>query len=124
MEHENETTSPAPVGQVERGVGRLEPERDLVERLREGSANWALDETMQEAAAEIERLRSAQSDALTQTMLMWNAAWMALPESVRGRCWPDENPLASGIRLLLAREVTPNVRANLPALGGSACARG
>ena len=28
MKHENETAPPAPLGQVERGVGRLEPERD------------------------------------------------------------------------------------------------
>lgn len=28
MKHDNETAAPAPLGQVERGVGRLEPERD------------------------------------------------------------------------------------------------
>jgi hypothetical protein len=27
MKHEHETAQPAPLGQVERGVGRLEPER-------------------------------------------------------------------------------------------------
>ena len=99
------TDKTAGVGPVERGV---RPDGDLLERLREGSSNWAHDKTMQEAADEIARLRSTQDEALTQTMLMWNAAWMELPESVRERCWPDDNPLASGIRLLLARELTPN----------------
>lgn len=32
MKHENETAQPAPVGQVERGVGRPEPERDDLPR--------------------------------------------------------------------------------------------
>ena len=32
MKHEDDTAQPAPVGQVERGVGRLEPERADDER--------------------------------------------------------------------------------------------
>ncbi len=32
MKHEHETAQPAPLGQVERGVGRLEPERAALMR--------------------------------------------------------------------------------------------
>lgn len=106
----------ADAGQLDPGVGRPAPERDVLDELREAAARkWQGDPAAQRAglfaraAAEIDRLRSTQDDALTQTMLMWNAAWMELPESVRERCWADENPMLSGIRLLLGRELTPNV---------------
>lgn len=126
MTKPEDTTQAAGGSPLERGVGRPEPERDVLGELREAAARkWQGDPAAQRAglfaraAAEIDRLRSTQDDAVTQTMLMWNAAWMELPESVRERCWADENPMLSGIRLLLARELTPNVRAKAPAKGAS-----
>lgn len=48
MKHENETVPPAPMGQVDQGVGRLEPERDIVCELQRALARIATGEAMTE----------------------------------------------------------------------------
>ena len=48
MKHEDTAAQPAPLGQVERGVGRLVPERDIVCELQRALARLATGEAMTE----------------------------------------------------------------------------